>query len=35
VQHLRSRRCFHSAAFREEERQFPQFREARQLLEAL
>ncbi len=35
VQHRRSRRCFHSAAFRAEERRFPQFREAKRLLEAL
>jgi hypothetical protein len=35
VQHRRSRRCFHSAEFRAEERRFPQFREAKRLLEAL
>ena len=35
VEHRRSRRCFHSAAFRAEERSFPQFREAKRLLEGL
>ena len=35
VQHRLSRRCFHPAAFRAEERQFPRFREAKRLLETL
>ena len=35
VQHRRARRCFHSAEFRAEEKRFPQFREAKRLLEAL
>ena len=35
VTHRRTRRCFHSAEFRAEERHFPQFREAKRLLEAL
>jgi hypothetical protein len=35
VTHRRSRRCFHSADFRAEEKRFPQYREAKRLLEAL
>jgi predicted metal-dependent hydrolase len=35
VLHQRSRRCFHSAAFRAEEKQFPQYREAKRLLAGL
>ncbi len=35
VTHRRARRCFHSAAFRADEKQFPQYREAKRLLEAL
>ena len=35
VEHRRTRRCFHSAQFRAEEKQFPQYREAKRLLEAL
>ena len=35
VVHRRSRRCFHPAEFRAEEKQFPQYREAKRLLNAL
>jgi predicted metal-dependent hydrolase len=35
VQHRRSRRCVHSAAFRAEERRFPQFEKAKQWIEQL
>jgi len=35
VVHRRSRRCVHSAPFREEERRFPQFEQAKHWLEAL
>jgi len=35
VLHQRSRRCFHSASFRAEEKQFPQYREAKRLLAGL
>jgi len=35
VLHRRARRCFHSAEFRAEERRFPQYREAKRLLETL
>ena len=35
VTHRRDRRCFHSAIFRAEEKQFPQFKEAKRLLEKL
>jgi len=35
VEHRRSRRCIHSAAFREEERRFPHFAAATHLLESL
>lgn len=35
VTQRRARRCFHSAEFRAEERRFPQYRDAKRLLEAL
>ena len=35
VVHQRSRRCFHPAEFRAEEKQFPHYREAKRLLAAL
>lgn len=35
VDHRRARRCVHSAEFRAEERRFPQFQQAKQILEAL
>ncbi|MGH9783629.1 MAG: M48 family peptidase [Terriglobia bacterium] len=35
VLHRRSRRCFHSAEFRAEEKQFPQYRDAKRLLAGL
>ena len=35
VVHQRSHRCFHPAQFRQEEKRFPQFREAKSLLAAL
>jgi len=35
VTHRSSRRCFHSAEFRTEEKRFPQYREAKRLLQAL
>ena len=35
VEHRRGYRCFHSALFREEERRFPQFLEAKRLMDKL